>query len=359
GTASPDIGHFIADPENFLRNHAVNCQEVTRSTRTDGYAKLVETNHGYNLTDHGSNEHNTAFAYYLGYKAGNQLSPRPAWVDIPRNAVEGTFLFTGSLSGCSVVVTEHPTDPTLYRVFHDSRLESSLFYDHVIMAVDFLDYRFQNAETGMAAVFLQYKDNQWRLFVQLQTLRQDNHTTYPTLRDIPAEGVITKNPGSYDRPHNRERFIGYREGYQNEVFELGRGFGYEQRPIEDVFFPQPIGRENGTFRSWEDLRKKIANLKKNLQDSLNSLQKKITAFPPNDPLLKYYGRMSEELKTNIEIAARKYDPELLEASRKADYVWLWIRKKEVEGFNAVVELDGQLRAGIETIGERYSEVELD
>ncbi|KAL7265874.1 hypothetical protein RUND412_011598, partial [Rhizina undulata] len=368
GTASPDIVEFIADPEDFLRNYVVSAEGLGAPgdpRRTDGYAKLVETEHGYDLKYHGSiNEHNTAFAYYLGYNAGNQRSSRPAWVDIPKNVVEGTFLFTGTLSGCSVVVSEHPTDPALYRVFHDARLSSSLFYNNVAMAVDFPDYRFQlqGVESGFAAVLMQYKDGQWRLFVQLQSLTADGKNTYPTLRDMRAgeSVVITMDPGSYDRPRNLERFLDYRERCQNEVLQFSQELQLQLDPTEDVFEPEPINLENGTFRRWEKLRKRIEAFKNQFNYSLESIEKKITQLADGTQK-KYLSRLSAEIRANKEANDRKYNSAVLKESRDADLVWLWLEKKRVEGFDAVVQLqlDGQLRAGIETIGERYSEVELD
>ncbi|QKJ51202.1 hypothetical protein G9396_11255 [Providencia rettgeri] len=56
-------------------------------------------------------------AYFLGYNGANQSIKTPAYVDIPIQATENSFLFTGSLTGCSVIVTK--LNETTYRVYHD------------------------------------------------------------------------------------------------------------------------------------------------------------------------------------------------------------------------------------------------
>ncbi|MFV8208620.1 hypothetical protein, partial [Enterobacter cloacae complex sp.6701988] len=68
----------------------------------------------------------TVNAYFLSYNGGNQLSAKPAYIDIPIQAAENSFLFTGSLTGCSVIVTKH--NDTTYRVYHDGRMNSSVLY---------------------------------------------------------------------------------------------------------------------------------------------------------------------------------------------------------------------------------------
>ncbi|KAL7266082.1 hypothetical protein RUND412_011386, partial [Rhizina undulata] len=369
-TASPDIEQFIDDAETFLKIHVVNCQVTREPQSTSGYAKLLRTEHGYDLKHQGRNyEQNTAFAYYLGYKCCNQSSPHPTCVDIPRNPVGGrAFLFTGTLTGCSVVATRHPTDPTLYRVFHDAREKSSLFYDNVEMAVDLPDYRIRvqdGAGVSTAAVFMQYKDNHWRMFVQLQdwTLAE---IPYLKLRTVQTgeSAVIIRDPGSYDQPRNLEDFRRHREQTQNEVLELGRELNFNLDPTPGVFEPAPVrlDLENGAVRRWTNLRKEIENSQKEkherLQRKLLGIEK-LTSGGSND-IKQLFLAISKSTKTEISAKKQKYEPPL-EASRYADFVWLWLEKKRVEGFDAVVQLqrDVQLRAGIETIGERYSEVELD
>lgn len=47
-------------------------------------------------------------------------SSRNSWTDFPKvPTAEGQMVVTAGLGGCSVYITEHPTDPNLYRGFHD------------------------------------------------------------------------------------------------------------------------------------------------------------------------------------------------------------------------------------------------
>ena len=112
----------------------------------------------------------TTLAYYLDSRDGAQENTTPAYIDIPRQATDGSLLVTRELSGSSVIVTPSPDDPQKLRVYHDTRYDSSVLYafDDVLAAVDYSDYFHRGLEIGgSAAVFMRYMNNHWQLIAQL------------------------------------------------------------------------------------------------------------------------------------------------------------------------------------------------
>lgn len=76
-------------------------------------------------------------AYWLGYLmpglqgAGKEKMP---FVDLPKVAPAQKLMLTGAMNGCSLIVTRHPNDPTLLRVYHDSVHGQDTFQDDVVIA---------------------------------------------------------------------------------------------------------------------------------------------------------------------------------------------------------------------------------
>lgn len=146
--------------------------------------------------------------------------PRVGSVDIPRVIPAGSnamrHVVTGSLTGCSVVVTSHPDDPpnkpTRFRAFHDRRENASIYYENVQMAFDWKDYDGPDIYNRRAAVCMHYtRQGYWVLLMQLQAddrtqpgkiLRR--FTTTPPIRPYPVE---VRKPGSYKRPNAMKAFL--------------------------------------------------------------------------------------------------------------------------------------------------------
>lgn len=76
-------------------------------------------------------------AYWLGYLQASLQGlgkDRIPFVDLPKLAPAHRFVLTGAMNGCSLVVTEHPTDPLKLRVYHDSVHGADTFRDDVVYA---------------------------------------------------------------------------------------------------------------------------------------------------------------------------------------------------------------------------------
>ena len=141
--------------------------------------------------------------------------PNVGFIDVPRVITAPNDIrhaVTASLSGCSIVVTDHPTDRTKFRVYHDRRENASIYYNNVQMAFDWRDYNGGNIYDCRAAVCMYYiSQRYWVLLMQLQSedrtqpgrvLRR--FTTTPPLRPYPVELRI---PGSYRRPPAIRAFL--------------------------------------------------------------------------------------------------------------------------------------------------------
>jgi hypothetical protein len=88
-------------------------------------------------------------AYWLGYvMPGMQGSgkARIPFVDLPKTAPAHPLMLTGAMNGCSLVVTLHPTDPTMLRVYHDSCHQKNTFEDDIVIArIDYTDEAYASA----------------------------------------------------------------------------------------------------------------------------------------------------------------------------------------------------------------------
>ncbi|KAJ6262449.1 cytotoxin [Drechslerella dactyloides] len=341
GPADPAIHDFVENPETFLipssgKATAVGSESILRYRPADllpgvvpkeGYFKFVRPDPArrtFEIRYHGAQKGaDTVFAYHLGYNGGGQRSARPAFIDIPKNAPEGTLLFTGSLSGCSVIVTDH--DKANYRVFHDSRLESSLFYDKVEMAIDYSGYsRYSDA---MACVFMQYRKGQWNMFVQGQTLeRSADGSVVVVPREMPFEGFFLRvfKPRSYNAAVARKMFLESREEVINSLVSLfAVAFPGEHRQVPKV--------KDGEFEPFENYEIKIDNPAVNRAQAIRDGLR-------NVPIATSMSRESEKL----------------------DLTYLWIKQKELKGLDTVVRQDAQLQTQLgNTAGERLVGEQLD
>ena len=120
-------------------------------------------------------------AYWLPYVSigmqGNTLAGVPH-VDIPNAAPTRNFVFTGSMNGCSLVITRIPGG---FRVYHDSTHNPNLFIGHnVVLRLDY-DQAVANSpyvygdngqpassKTPTSFNFLHFRHGSWYLVCQPQ-----------------------------------------------------------------------------------------------------------------------------------------------------------------------------------------------
>jgi hypothetical protein len=138
-------GEFDLEPVSLQGAHAVFLRFVVPGV----YAPSVE----YGGLGRGADP--SIKAYWLGYLmpglqgAGKDRIP---YVDLPKAGPARKLMLTGAMNGCSMVVTQHPDDPTLLRVYHDSAHGRDTFKDDVVYArIDYTDEGYASSNAPVAA----------------------------------------------------------------------------------------------------------------------------------------------------------------------------------------------------------------
>ena len=176
---------------------------------------------------------------YILRSAYNQ-DDAPLYKDIPKIPTDESpakFLFTQTLTGGSLIVTEHPEPERsdYYRVYHDTRINASVFYDKVVMAVDYEDYALTAEETGYAAstAFLYYGGEDghetWKIANQPLNLSGEPNSK-PAQRSKRKVSIADKDTSFVNYNHKR---IKAKVAEQNEtIIKLQKK--YNKNSIEEV-----------------------------------------------------------------------------------------------------------------------------
>lgn len=197
---------FEADPEGFANTHIINVMNteppggeydtINRNNPLEGRIssfRMTPTRNGNTVRLEAVPVDRTKpsdiQAVNLPFM-GNSKSP--GYVDIQKDDPAADFVFTGQLTGCSIIVTEHPSDPSLLRVYHDPRppapdaTDQSRSTDghprpyadtHIYARVDYPDYERRPAEGGTPAstAFMRHDCalSRWVLHYQVVEMRPD------------------------------------------------------------------------------------------------------------------------------------------------------------------------------------------
>ncbi|MGO2346628.1 MAG: hypothetical protein ACTH64_12800, partial [Providencia sp.] len=171
--ASLDIKSFKSNSSEFVIKNAISLDCITNKIKKSSivdiqFIKTSSYSYEMEFVINASKKDASMMveAYFLGYSETSQSNKSPAYIDIPKHPSKTKFLFTGTLSSSSVVVTE--LNETTYRVYHDERVNSSLLYDNVVMAVDYKDYQIKGADVGIGMAYMQYENESWQLVLQKQ-----------------------------------------------------------------------------------------------------------------------------------------------------------------------------------------------
>lgn len=351
--ASPDVKNFLADTLSFTRLHAISGDSMTTMGKIPPYgrAHLVKIGPNSYAVEYryepSSISPSLAFhAYFLGYNGANQSSATPAYVDIPIQAAEDSFLFTGSLTGCSVIVTK--LNETTYRVYHDGRVNSSILYDNVVMAFDYMDYQVPGSDEGLAMAYMYFKDGHWRLLLQKQEYELINGTPIPKLRNNESSmiGYYVDNQFSEKQ---LEKFNRYRHASQNKLKEIAKEFGINTDQVsEGEYIDGGFSLENSAIKSWVDLNGKVKN---KIYDKINQLIKQIDEFKVELSNLKSKSIRSNdeniridklisilEIKKIIKDYYSQKHLSILTESLSVEKSRLWLQIKNKTGIDSVVQV---------------------
>ncbi|KAF8420989.1 hypothetical protein EV426DRAFT_610210 [Tirmania nivea] len=212
---------FERDPHTFMNQNVYNCERIflqgQGSGVVQGRIRLEPTPNGSPLDFQVRYQvppfpQVTVLSHILPMLA----RPNVGSIDIPRvipaNATAMRHAVTASLSGCSIIVTDHPNDRTRFRVFHDRRENASLLYNNVQMAFDWRDYKGGNIFDVRAAVCMHYtRQGYWVLLMQLQSEDRTQPgrvlRRFTTTQPIRPYDIVVRRPGSYRRPRAMKAFL--------------------------------------------------------------------------------------------------------------------------------------------------------
>ncbi|WP_256574787.1 TcdA/TcdB pore-forming domain-containing protein [Pseudomonas sp. PA15(2017)] len=356
---STDIRQFTAGPAQFAKTNTLSAEVLIRSGRLPAQGNVQLVKMAPNLYELEYTERSTNGslpAYFLGYNGANQANAAPAYVDIPKLAAAGSFLFTGTLSGGSLVVTS--LDANTFRVYNDGRVNSSLLYDNVLMAVDYKDYQVAGAAEGLAAAYMQYVDGQWQLAFQRQEYQREGQMVWPKLRDG-AEPLTIQIADTQVVERNRIEFAAYREQVHENLKRVAAQFGVPVNGVTDgVYKGGAFSPEHSAIAAWNQLREAVqAKVNADIQQLVDKrYQLRQDRRTANDKAL--IDQQIKQLNLTQDYYRAQYDSVLREAS-SVEKTWLWQQIKAKDGAAAVVRTDAGATQGsaedrASSIGERYA-----
>ncbi|MFJ2713806.1 TcdA/TcdB pore-forming domain-containing protein [Pseudomonas sp. NPDC087346] len=357
---SADIQQFITDPVLFAKSHVISLEAMTKRGRlpAEGHAQLVNVTPGIYEVEYTERSGSgvSVPAYFLGYNGANQANASPAYVDIPKQAATGSFLFTGTLSGCSVVVTT--LDANTLRVYHDGRVNSSLLYDDVAMAVDFKDYQVPGTAEGLAAAYMQYINGEWQLVFQKQDYQREGMLVWPKLRngEQPLTIKVADHQGTGKTP---TEFAAYREQVHQQLKKVAVQFRVPvDEDIDGVYTDGEFSPNHPAIAKWNKLRADVqakinADIEP-LREQRYQLQEKLRTSTQTTLI----EQQIKQINLTLEFYKAQYAP-LLSDARLAETTWLWQQIKDKKGTAAVVRTDDiSIQGGGEErhsrLAERYA-----
>ncbi|MEY1237352.1 TcdA/TcdB pore-forming domain-containing protein [Providencia manganoxydans] len=328
GQASQDIQQFNMDPLAFMSKNAISGDSMTKMGRlpTQGRAQLVKIDpHSYAIeyVYHPlvQNENLSVDSYFLGYNGANQSAKNPAYIDIPIIAAENSFVFTGSLTGCSVVVTK--LNDTTYRVYHDGRVNSSLLYDNVMMAFDYRDYQISGTDEGLGMAYMHFKNGQWQLILQRQEYKVTRTGVIPVLRGNEASISILYADEQWTE-NNLQKFLRYREQVHNKLKELASRYEINTNNIVDSHYVDgDFSLTHQAIEPWLNLINQIKSHIERVHD------------------------------TNTQRFLLNEINSVLSEAKSVERSWLWLQIKNKQGFESVVQVD------VEALGSGLGNISID
>lgn len=328
------VAQLQENPSEFALSHALSGDGIIKdgTLPAEGRAKLLHLGNGtYEFRLAQETDPHTIPAHFLAYNSISQQGIRPAYVDIPKTAGDSKFLFTGSLSGCSVIVTD--LNPDTYRVFHDARPNSSTLHENAVMATDFKDYQVHGAQEGLANVFLHFKDGQWAMHAQRQEYERDeNGGTRPKLRDdAKILSVQYANPDLTVR--TQQQLADIRTRSQTALLESAQKLGIPFNPenISDGAYAagNEVSEHHPSIAAWQGLRNQI-------REECAERTEEITNKKMDLPRTRNASQQQQfdALEANRGYYAQHVD--VTKESLTADLTWLREQKKSAEGAGSVV-----------------------
>ncbi|MGG4664037.1 TcdA/TcdB pore-forming domain-containing protein [Providencia vermicola] len=271
-TADPsrDIQQFELNPEQFCYSYKVNADYLNDVDEIPADGKVVfyrnekaEYEIKYVDDTYHSNPAYALESYFLDTNSKDSGKDFSNYIDIEKTSPKNKFLFLSKVNKGSIIVTE--LDSEKYRVYYDSRYNSSLLYDNVTMAVDEQDYK--NGQNNSTFIFLYFDGEDWKLVSQDRSNREGIYFS--------PNNVKVKSTGSYLLDEKKSDF----EIYRNNTHEKLNVFA---KKLEVYFFTaerDSIKDENtANATHWLTLANEV---KRKLQASSDELKNRIKSIELN------------------------------------------------------------------------------
>ncbi|KAK1145192.1 hypothetical protein N8T08_004625 [Aspergillus melleus] len=337
---SPCIVDLAKSPEEFLKHNSIESGMIFAGAKTNGrlprYAKLIDisTDHDdgkhYNVMFHEKSSRYAIPAAFLCANADGQNPRSPAYIDILISNPTEKFLFTPELNGSSIIVTKK--DDLTYRVFHDSRICSSVLYDNVVLAIDYCEYgdeydKDARCRKDLATACLHYESpktdgerGHWAVYCQYL---QEAGSCQRSLRFNGCESPVQKMK-SYQAP---------------QVARIRDEFNRFVRAEGEAALNQPLPFiQDGTFEVITDTDAMLTNpavasterLRLYLKPYGDMLKSSIKDAKANESLVGNVDVkiLLEDKVQRLEKDLRHYDY-LIRTSERLDYTYLWLRQKQI------------------------------
>ncbi|NRF16305.1 cytotoxin Mcf [Vibrio coralliilyticus] len=364
-----EMAAFTHDPRAFLTEHTVDVIEIIKHGILPSglsQARLEPSFGGFQVRLAEVAAADTAPAYFLGFNG--RTNPTPAYIDIPKNAPNGTFLFTGSLTGCSVIVTDW--SETHYRVYHDGRVGSSVLYDNVVMKADYDDYQASGDQGGVAGAYLLVKDGQWQMMLQPQQQKLVAAVS-SGIKWLKREGAagdpVILHPEPVSTAQRETSFATERQASQQRLIEAATSLGVPRThapkdgPI-DASEPLTV-TDNSALAQWQQLREAMTEAMNRELAPMRARRSALHDLIRTASGTKKARYEAEQQAVSItEQFYRERYGAVIERTRDLDRMWLWLNKKHRDGFESVIMDEPRLQGGADvTLRESYNKrkTELD
>lgn len=366
--ASDDINDFIQNSIGFTKKNSISIDGVMKIELTGiGNVQFLKSEDNiYKIrvieSDEVNENKNSLNSYILIGSELNMKNKYPSYVDIPKVADDIKFLFSSKLTGNSIIVTE--LNSNTYRVYNDSRINSSILYDNVVMAIDYNDYKLTDCSDSIATVYMQYINESWQLILQKQKNELRDGVLISILRNKnnPIEVYYPDINVSF---YKKQKFLEYRDKLHFEILNLAdylsMDTSYLRHDVTGNFSIDNMN-ENSWVKVMIEIKRRIrTNIKfidysiKKWEGRLKYLNSLENYREGEKKEVLFWDKRIKQSEKLIDFHRSQYKSLLLDA-KAAEYSWLWYQLKEKKGMREVVSEPVRNRVERESnlsINERY------
>ncbi|WP_025821482.1 TcdA/TcdB pore-forming domain-containing protein [Shewanella marina] len=341
---------FNSDPIKFLDQYPINTLEIFQDKNLShqhnlnffGYIKLVEIDKSFKLKFTTEKDRASIPVYFLYQQYTSNTAP--SYIDIPKKSLEGTLVISPPLSGSSIIVTDYSANT--YRVYRDSRPNSAVLYDKVVLTANQLNYQDHNHD--VAGAYIMFNQEQWQLLIQPLQITASIDEPFKNKYTFRNNKTLTmiQNMGDVNDQMILDNFNKSRSVYQKAIISAAENLDIKIKKIpKDIDSPSkypPRVDESINTSQWHELRELI---RRSLRDRISPLIKEMNII--NQKIRKTKNtKIKSELEINLndlKLSLDKYDTkyyESLKTSTNLDWIWLWLRKKNHDGSQVILEPHG-------------------